>query len=654
MTSTTSFRLRIALIGAGLAAAAFTLTGCSGFESTATNPITAQSVVVSGNVHGGQQPVSGSHIYLYAAAANATYGAASTSLITLTGPGVQADGNGNDYVTTDANGNFSIAGNYTCPNTSAPVYLLAVGGNPGLQPSTVNNTAITLMAVLGACSSITTSTLANINEVTTVAAVTALQQFMADPVHIGTSNTNLIGLNNAAASVANIVDRATGFGRATNLLGNGAVPLAKINSLADILAPCINSASSTSSACVNLFNLSTPAGGSAPTDVATAMLDIAQNPGIHVNNLYSLIDSNAPFQPTLSGPPNDFTLGVTYTGGGLSAPGDVVIDSLGNVWTANCPNCPTASGPGPGGTDSLIGLGPQGASLSGGNGLTANIHLPQGIAIDEENGIWAVNDASGSSPDQVMRFASNGNGYAGFPVASPNLATPTGIAIDANSNAYVVNSGNSTVVTVPYTGQTAGAIGIGGQCTLVQAQGIAIDPSGNVFIANTGQSAIVKVSPPTCYQAVGGLSQPLGIAIDHSDNLWTVDNGTNNISEINGLTGTPAPGSPFPGGYQLAVLAIAGDGSVWFANCKAGCPGSGSNLPDNVIHLAANGTYITSVNGYQDPHFNGVGVAAIDGSGNLWVSNNAGGSLTELLGVAAPVATPIAAASRYNLLGIRP
>ena len=148
-------------------------------------------------------------------------------------------------------------------------------------------------------------------------------------------------------------------------------------------------------------------------------------------------------------------------------------------------------------------------------------------------------------------------------------------------------------------------------------------------------SAIVKEPGGTCYQNTGGLSQPIGIAIDHSDNLWSVDNATNNISEINANTGTAASGSPFPGGYQLAVLAIAGDGSVWFANCKAGCPGSGSTAPDNIIHLSAAGTYLTSTSGFQDSHFNGVGVAAIDGSGNLWVSNSAGGSLTELLGVAA-------------------
>jgi hypothetical protein len=45
---------------------------------------------------------------------------------------------------------------------------------------------------------------------------------------------------------------------------------------------------------------------------------------------------------------------------------------------------------------------------------------------------------------------------------------------------------------------------------------------------------------------------------------------------------------------------------------------------------------------------------AIDSSGNLWVANGLGGSIVELIGVAAPVKTPIVAAVTGNLLGQRP
>jgi hypothetical protein len=59
--------------------------------------------------------------------------------------------NGFYYVPTDANGNFSITGDYLCTPDSQ-VYLYASGGNPGMAPGT-NNTAIGLIAVLGDCPS---------------------------------------------------------------------------------------------------------------------------------------------------------------------------------------------------------------------------------------------------------------------------------------------------------------------------------------------------------------------------------------------------------------------------------------------------------------------------------------------------------------------
>ena len=190
--------------------AALTLSGCAGFNTTASNPVSAIAAV-SGSVHGGQQPVSGAHIYLYGAAINSSYAAAATSLLTVGAPGVLADTNGHGYVTTDLNGNFNITSDYTCPSNTAPVYLYAVGGNPGLLPLVTNNSAITMMAVLGPCSTLSASSEININEVTTVASITALQQFMTDPLHVGTTHNNLTGLVNSAASVANIIDRASGL-----------------------------------------------------------------------------------------------------------------------------------------------------------------------------------------------------------------------------------------------------------------------------------------------------------------------------------------------------------------------------------------------------------------------------------------------------------
>src|SRR5690242_21938784 len=78
---------------------AIALTGCSGggavsagAPSTPSAP--AAGVAITGTVHGGQQPLAGATVSLYAAG-NAGYGTGATSLL-------------NGAVTTDANGKFSI------------------------------------------------------------------------------------------------------------------------------------------------------------------------------------------------------------------------------------------------------------------------------------------------------------------------------------------------------------------------------------------------------------------------------------------------------------------------------------------------------------------------------------------------------------------
>ena len=133
----------------GLAVAAWgvvLLAGCSGgalnsLDQAATG--SAAGARLAGVVHGGQQPIVGAHVYLFAA--NTTgYGgagiAASTSNASLSlltsGSGTTQDvsggaTNGDYYVTTDGSGSFSISGDYTC-TAGQQVYLYALGGNPGL------------------------------------------------------------------------------------------------------------------------------------------------------------------------------------------------------------------------------------------------------------------------------------------------------------------------------------------------------------------------------------------------------------------------------------------------------------------------------------------------------------------------------------------
>ncbi|HEY2861731.1 MAG TPA: hypothetical protein VGJ21_25245, partial [Terracidiphilus sp.] len=298
------------------------LTGCT--LSTSAPPSPVQGMDIKGSVHGGQQPIAGSHVYLFAA--NTTgYGNASVSKLQA-GAGTTLDSsrgatNGDYYVTTNANGNFTISGDYSCtPDTQ--VYVYALGGDPGAGGT---NLHAGLMAALGNCPVAGTFagsiSFINVNEVTTVATAYAIAGFATDATHVSSSGTALAqtGIQNAFANAANLADLGSGTAVATTPGGNGTAPQSEINTLGNILAACINSDGGVTgptnpTACYTLFTSALSGGttGTQPTDTATAAINIAHNPGANVATLFGLPTAQAPFAPVLSSAPNDWTVGIQF------------------------------------------------------------------------------------------------------------------------------------------------------------------------------------------------------------------------------------------------------------------------------------------------------------------------------------------------------
>ena len=278
------------------------LTACAtSFRETSSNTLALQ-----GRLHGGQQPVSGSVLQLYAVGLS---GGGSSATPLLNTPG-----------TSDSNGGFNITGTYSCPTAASQVYLLASGGNPGLAPGT-NNTAIALMAALGPCGNLSASTFINVDEVTTIALANTLSPFTAS--FSGTSaigsTPNDASLLNAAFTMANrFASTPSGTAPGTNIPAGDTVPVAEINTLANILAGCINSAGGTAgdgSACGRLFSLAAAPGITPPTDTFTAAIHIADNPALNVSALFNTSSASAPFQPALTVAPSDFSLSLGVPAG---------------------------------------------------------------------------------------------------------------------------------------------------------------------------------------------------------------------------------------------------------------------------------------------------------------------------------------------------
>jgi hypothetical protein len=616
------------------------LSGCSANFGDVSNTSAQTAVHIQGVVHGGQQPISGAHVYMYAAS-TAAYGGqgiaptagatgnASTSLLTAA-TGNPADTNGNFYVTTDTFGNFSINGAFAC-TSGQQVYLYSTGGDPQLAGTGVAGTpnpAATLLAVVGDCagSAFPGVTSISMNEVSTVAAAYALAGFATDPLHIGAPSAvtshalSGTGLANAFHTALNLVNQTSGAVNATFPLNSQAVvPVTTINTLADILAACVNSNGVSSSGCSTLFANTTYA--TVPGDTATAAINIAQHPAANVGALLNLATNAGPFQSILTSA-NDFSLAINYTGGGLTSPFRVAIDGSGNAWVPNP------------GTSSVTEISSAGTFLSGTSGYTGGgLTFPEGVAIDSAGNAWMTNFLGNSVTELSSTGAavSGGSGYTGG-----GMSFPERIAIDNVGNAWVVNEGDSvtklssagTVLSGP-NGFTSGGLNA--------PFAVAIDGAENTWVLNEdGNSVTELTNAGTVLSGIGGyagggLNSPEGIAIDSVGNAWVSNFGGGSVTEFSNagavLNDYTGGGLSFPTG-----IALDGAGNAWVIN-----------QGNSVTEISSAGVFLSGANGYTSGGLTVPIGVAIDGSGNVWITNLQGNSVTEMIGIGTPVITPIVA-----------
>lgn len=504
-------------------------------------------------------PIAGASVYVYAAGNSAqagTYGTGATSLLnsavlTPVSGVVRGgqDANGNYYTTTDSGGNFSITGDYVCPaavvsggtSYNSEVYVLVLGGNAGGGVNAVS----ALVAALGPCAAggdlSATIPYVTVNEVSTVAAVWALQQFMGPPTgvagsfQIGAPVTNLMGLQNAFAMVPRLVTLATGYSGVA--IGTAAPEYAKIYTIANVLASCVNS-NNTSSLCSNLFASVTPpgtmlsAGGvaastlNAPADTVQAAWMMAQFPANiggtgtcgATGAAYQCVVAQGPFPNALSAEPNDWTLAVGFAPKNgstavVGGPFGVAIDGFGNAWLTNT----TSSAP----ANSVVELSPVGEMIM----------AP----------VTAYTAAANSGYASVLNTQYGVTQSAG----TRTIASPRGIAIDSNNNAWVADY-KSTAVTITggtyscpggdtcvygsvakfpaSTGAGVGSTGTAsGYWTGTLPFNVTADANGAVYFVlaggstNPGSKLVAKIDSAGNYTAGAGVgSNPYGIAIDNN------------------------------------------------------------------------------------------------------------------------------------------
>lgn len=611
--------LHSASVSAGwliLSAAITGLLGCGGSSSPSTS--TSTSVVqnppvggysgpaIAGKAFAGAQPLIGASVQLYSAGSSGN-GSAGTALLT-------------PAVTTDSAGSFSISSGYTCPGSGSEVYAIARGGKAGAAASA--NAAIAYFTALGPCSKLPATIV--VNEVTTATGVYALAQFLAPGGNLGASATNAAGLENAFDTAAALADVSTGVSPGSSFASNGSSPAATINTLANALSACGVSAGS---GCTPLLTAATRSGSAVPADTLDAALNIVHNPAANIAAVYSLALSSPVFAPGLSSAPADLTLYVDYSGGGLNLPTGLGVDGNGNVWVANYGNAASLFSP----------LGKP-VFINGitGFGLSASY----GLAIDASNNAWIPNEPStGLAGNSVSVLNPSGQsiaGVAGF--TSGGLNYPISIAVDSDGSAWVVDYGNSHLTHLSSTGQALSGSSGYASPQLAFPVAVAIDGNHNAWVANQGSGTVTRVAMDgSQFTSYACCNAPSNLAIDRTGNVWLANFYSDSISEVSAGGAILSTGYTGGGLSHPQAIAIDGGGNLWIANYRGSSitelAGAGGGTP---------GTALSPSSGYG-PHtaMRQSYSIAVDASGNLWISNLGSNSVTEFVGIAAPVRTPL-------------
>jgi streptogramin lyase len=604
-------RCRISLDTMVAVAAVTAMLGAMGCGSTASTDAVQPGISFNGRVMGGQQPISGASIVLYQAGSG--------------GPGVGAANLLNKTVTTDMTGGFNFTGDYMCPSSTTQVYLIATGGNPGL-PLGGTNPASVMMAALGDCGNLSASTFVSMNEVTTVAAVWALAQFMSPGGIVGSSATNATGLRNAFEVANNLADFSNGAPGGANLPAGATLETAKLITMANILAACVNSDGGSS--CSPLFQAATPSSGSAPTNTLDAALNIALRPGSNVGAVFAAAPATGPFQTGLGQAPNDWTMSLTFLGGGLDVPTALAIDSTGSVWVANYF----------GGVATKFFPTGQPASTVG--FADASLVESYGITVDGLDNAWVANEQSpnfiNSGAGSITKFNSSGQVLSqsgGF--TQGGIYYPYAIAADSAGRVWVADYGRSGASLLASDGSSLfGPSGIS-PSNMIFPVGVAVDSANNGWFA--AQGTTVQLTPSGGDGAFSCCTYPAGIAIDGSGNTWLPQFNSSSLVEL-GPSGTTLQQISGIGGIEHPEgVATDGAGNVWVTNYRGSSISefTGSSSSATSTALSPNSGFGTDVS--LDEPFS----LAIDASGNVWVTSSLGNTVTEFVGAASPIRTPL-------------
>ncbi len=369
-----------------------------------------------------------------------------------------------------------------------------------------------------------------------------------------------------------------------------------INQPVNLTASTGTDYSITSTTCTG--NLSPAAAGAPPNTCQVFVRFVPTRPGVRRSALKitDSISNTSVFQGLQgigTGALSIFTPGTSNTiASNLASPASIVTDAAGNAYVL----------------ETAVGAGtPDIRMIPAGGGsstpiITSNLATPTAIALDAAGNIYVADATHGT----VTRFGADGSVNTSYVTG---LDTPVALYVDQFYNLYIAQAGASHNVIVAYasgaerviagSGSNPAADGVPAtSASFVSPSAVTMDLNGLLYIADQGGHRVFAVDPTGIIHIVAGTG------------------GTSTILAGQAVgTALVAPSSLTTDAADDVYIADQGAGIIYAVTT--------SSTNGNNIHVVLNIS--------NPPAPNGTLSISIDGSGNLFVSENAANSVNELI-----------------------
>jgi uncharacterized protein (TIGR03437 family) len=337
--------------------------------------------------------------------------------------------------------------------------------------------------------------------------------------------------------------------------------------------------------------------------------------------------------------------GSTAINAEMNSPTGLALDSAGNLYIADSLNCRIRKVTSGGNISTIVGNGTLSYSGDGGLASQAQLNAPQGVAADAAGNLYVADTLNNvvrkvSPNGTIANFAGNGgvgSSGDGSAATSAQLHGPQGLAVDASGNVFIADTLNAKVRKVSASGiistvagsGTPGYGGDGGAAASAQLNlpiGVAVDSSGNLYIADFGNSRVREVSASGAITTVAGsgsngysgdggqavkaqLNGPQGVAVDAAGDLFIADTENNLIREVT------------PGGV---ISTVAGNGVSGYSGDGGLATSAQVGNPVSVTVDAAGNIYTVDASARVRQVYPNGRIATIAGNGSLGYSGDGG------------------------------